>query len=193
MLQETTILSIRVYPQGRVSYTQPALQDWQCVSAKGQYVYLHKHIRSHVDTFQNIPGKSSYSGDVHCLRHLKIIYLHIHKLQKYIYCITHIQNNLRVYPGAHGSIQTEIDKCVKSLGPSHEWSNRSISCIMAEKSPPDRFSLSDFTLFSCLSVVPAGICGPLDIFVNLDFLHLVKSVWDFDLNDSLFECFMHYL
>lgn len=73
---------------------------------------------------------------------------------------------LRVLPGAHASIQTEIDKCAKCLEPSLEWCNRSISCMMVVRSRPDRLSLSDFTLFSCLSLVPAGICGPVDVVVG---------------------------
>lgn len=99
----------------------------------------------------------------------------IHKYIKY----------LRVLQGAHTSIQT-VDKCAKWLGPSHEWSKRSVSCMMVVRSLPDGLGLSGFTLFSCLYEVPAGICSPVDMVVGF-------RLWGCEIHTFFLECFMHYL
>lgn len=128
------------------------------------------------------------------------LHMHMHQQQtksRYIYKTTYIKY-LRAFLGAHASMQTEVDKCVKCLGPSHEWSNRSISCMMAVRFRPDGLSLSDFTLFSCLSVVPAGDmqssgrgCGVL--FVRLHFWILWNPFGFSRECECLFlQCFMHY-
>ncbi len=197
-LRETTIRPIHVYPRGTVWYTQPTLQRWHCASVHVCVCAKGKHIASHVDTFKNIHGKSSYSGDAQCFGHFKNIHLHMHKQWK---IQTHIQTThikyLRVFPGAYASIQTKADKRVICLGPSHEWSNRSISCMMAVRSRPDRLSLSDFTLLSCLSVIPAGTCGLVDMVVGFCLWGCIFASGETHLGfwlmyECIFESSMHY-
>ena len=68
------------------------------------------------------------------------------------YSERHESTSVDTFKNIHKSMseQSEFAQC---LGGSHEWSNGSISCMIAVGSCPDRFVLSDFTILS----VPYGV------------------------------------
>lgn len=116
---------IHVYPWGSVWYSQPTLQIWKCVSVHVcMHVYKRKHIGSHVDTFKNIHGKLSYSGDVHCLGPFKSIHLPVHTYRStYItYLRVFFQACMHPYKLWHTNVQNAWSLLMSgAIGQYHAW------------------------------------------------------------------------
>lgn len=131
--------------------TLSQLQRWQRVSMH-VYVYTKgKCIGSHVDTFKK------YSWQVKLFMRgavLRVFQEHTStqaaKDPNTISNTTYRKIPL-FFHSVYAFLQADVDKCVKCLGPSHEWSNRLISCMMAVRSHPDGLCLSDLQfLHVCL-------------------------------------------
>lgn len=101
-----------------------------------------------VDTPKNIHEKSTHSGDVHSWGRAKNIHLHMHQLERILVRMWHTKHGgfPQELMGLHSLSETKCEKC---SGPSHEWSNRSILCLMAVSSPMDAVRLRTSLLSVC--------------------------------------------